>query len=89
MLALEKLLLMKPALLLLDEPTKGLDLACRQRLAQRLVELAESGVAVVVATHDRAFVRAASHTVSLLFDGMCADPEPTDEFFANTWMWQK
>lgn len=89
MLALEKLLLLRPSLLLLDEPTKGLDPTCRQRLAERVRTLSDAGVAVVVATHDRAFVRHVAHSVSLLFDGTCAEPESCDEFFANTWMWQE
>ena len=88
LLALEKLLLMKPQLLLLDEPTKGLDAPSVARLAQRVRELAEGGCAVVVATHDAAFVRAVAHGVTLLFDGQAGESEPVEEFFARSWMWR-
>ena len=87
MLALEKLLLTRPRLLLLDEPTKGLEDIARRALAARIRSLADEGCALLVATHDAAFVRAVAHTVSLLFDGRAGEPEATDSFFAASWMW--
>lgn len=45
-------------LLLLDEPTLGLDLASRQKLAETIRAIAESGVEVILATHDREFASA-------------------------------
>ncbi|MGK0714781.1 ATP-binding cassette domain-containing protein [Leucobacter sp. W1153] len=44
-----------PRVLLLDEPTRGLDLDARRRLATLLAELASAGTAVMLATHDDAF----------------------------------
>ena len=69
LLALEKLLLVRPRLLLLDEPTKGLDRAARERLAQRVAAARDAGATVLLATHDRAFVDALADSVSLMFDG--------------------
>ncbi|OUO48171.1 hypothetical protein B5F79_02155 [Olsenella sp. An285] len=87
LLALEKLLLVRPRLLLLDEPTKGLDRAARERMARRLVSARSEGTTILVATHDMGFVRAAADSVSLMFDGGMAVTEPTDEYFASSWLW--
>lgn len=81
LLALGKLLLVKPKLLLLDEPTKGLDMEARRSLASMLIELRGCGVAVVMATHDLDFVEQVADTVSMLFDGEIACTEPSGEFF--------
>ena len=87
LLALEKLLLARPRLLLLDEPTKGLDRAERERVARRLAEARDDGATVLLATHDMGFVRAVADRVSLMFDGGITCTEPTDEYFANSWLW--
>ena len=87
LLALEKLLLVRPRLLLLDEPTKGLDRAERERVARRLAEVRDDGATVLLATHDMGFVRAVADRVSLMFDGGITCTEPTDEYFANSWLW--
>ena len=78
---------MRPRLLLLDEPTKGLDRAARERMARRLVSARSEGTTILVATHDMGFVRAAADSVSLMFDGGMAVTEPTDEYFASSWLW--
>ncbi|MDO4436471.1 MAG: ATP-binding cassette domain-containing protein [Coriobacteriaceae bacterium] len=83
LLALGKLLLMKPSLLLLDEPTKGLDARSRRLVAEALSEQRACGVTMVVATHDLDFVQACCGTVSMVFDGETACTEPVDEFFHN------
>lgn len=87
LLALEKLLLVRPRLLLLDEPTKGLDRAERERVARRLAEVRDDGATVLLATHDMGFVRAVADRVSLMFDGGITLTESTAEFFANSWLW--
>ncbi len=55
LLALAKLLLIGPELLLLDEPTKGLDLASRRIIACALRDHAKAGGTVIMATHDLDF----------------------------------
>lgn len=83
MLALGKLLLVHPRLLLLDEPTKGLDRAAREHVAGMIEAARRDGVTVVVSTHDLAFVRRIADRVSLMFDGELACTEPVGEFFRN------
>ena len=83
MLALGKLLLVHPRLLLLDEPTKGLDRAAREHAAGMIEAARRDGVTVIVSTHDLAFVRRVADRVSLMFDGELACTEPVGEFFRN------
>ena len=83
MLALGKLLLVHPRLLLLDEPTKGLDRAAREHVAGMIEAARRDGVTVIVSTHDLAFVRRVADRVSLMFDGELACTEPVGEFFRN------
>lgn len=83
MLALGKLLLVHPRLLLLDEPTKGLDRTARERVAGMVEAARRDGVTVIVSTHDLAFVRRVADRVSLMFDGELACTEPVGEFFRN------
>ncbi len=83
MLALGKLLLVHPRLLLLDEPTKGLDRTARERVAGMIEATRRDGVTVIVSTHDLAFVRRVADRVSLMFDGELACTEPVGEFFRN------
>lgn len=88
LLALEKLLLTRPRLLLLDEPTKGLDHAAREVVAARVAAARDAGATVLLATHDLGFVRAVADSVSLVFDGGVAVTEPADEFLARSWVWR-
>lgn len=81
LLALAKLVLIDPELLLLDEPTKGLDLASRRLVARLLRELAVEGRTVVMATHDLDAVEQLADEVSMVFDGEVACTEPSKEFF--------
>lgn len=83
MLALGKLLLVYPRLLLLDEPTKGLDRTAREYVAGMIEAARRDGVTVIVSTHDLAFVRRVADRVSLMFDGELACTEPVGEFFRN------
>ena len=87
LVALEKLLLVRPRLLLLDEPTKGLDRAARERVAARVAAARDGGATVLLATHDTAFVRAVADRVSLMFDGSLTVTEPTGDFLASSWVY--
>jgi energy-coupling factor transport system ATP-binding protein len=68
-LALAVQLVAKPRLVLLDEPTRGLDYAAKRRLSAFLAELARGGTAVVVATHDVEFVASTASRVVVLAEG--------------------
>jgi energy-coupling factor transporter ATP-binding protein EcfA2 len=68
-----------PAVLLLDEPTRGLDYRAKARLAALLRQLAAEGKAVVVSTHDVEFVATASDRVVVLAEGEVVADGPTRE----------
>ncbi|MEE8675127.1 ABC transporter ATP-binding protein [Tractidigestivibacter scatoligenes] len=87
LVAFAKLLLTQPDLLILDEPTKGLDAAARAKLACLVQELRQEGRSVLLATHDLAFVSAVADSVSLLFDGAVTCTERPDEFLAGSWLY--
>lgn len=84
LVAMGKLLLARPSLLLLDEPTKGLDGPTRKVFVDVVSELRGRGATVVVATHDLAFVRATCDTVTLLFGGQEACTMTCGDFFSST-----
>ena len=83
LLALAKLLLIGPELLLLDEPTKGLDLASRRIIARALRDHAKAGGTVIMATHDLDFAEQVADDVAMMFDGEIACVEPPADFFAG------
>lgn len=83
LLALAKLLLIGPELLLLDEPTKGLDLASRRIIACALRGHAEAGGTVIMATHDLDFAEQVADDIAMMFDGEIACMEPPADFFSD------
>ncbi|MFE6492990.1 ABC transporter ATP-binding protein [Streptomyces sp. NPDC057748] len=75
-LALAVVLTARPPLLLLDEPTRGLDYAAKARLVGVLRALAADGHAIVLATHDVELAAELAHRVVILADGeVVADGE--------------
>ena len=68
-----------PAVVLLDEPTRGLDHLVKEELTRLLRELAAAGHAVVVATHDVEFVAGAADRVVVLAEGEIVADGPTAE----------
>lgn len=81
--ALAKLLLRRPKLLLLDEPTKGLDARWKEKLGEILRGLCSRGVCVVAATHDLEFAVETADRCVLLFDGAVVSEDGTARFFAG------
>ena len=82
--ALAKVLLTQPRILLLDEPTKGLDVAFQEELAAILRRLTASGVAIVMVSHDVGFCARHAHRCALFFDGaIAAQGTPRDFFSGN------
>ncbi|WP_043683722.1 ABC transporter ATP-binding protein [Streptomyces xylophagus] len=78
-LALAIVLTARPPLLLLDEPTRGLDYAAKSRLVTILRALAAEGHAIVLATHDVELAAELAHRVVLLADGEVIADGPTAE----------
>ncbi|MFJ9346122.1 ABC transporter ATP-binding protein [Streptomyces sp. NPDC101237] len=78
-LALAVVLTARPPLLLLDEPTRGLDYAAKARLVGVLRGLAAEGHAIVLATHDVELAAEIAHRVVLLAEGEVIADGPTDD----------
>ncbi|MFI1867899.1 ABC transporter ATP-binding protein [Streptomyces jumonjinensis] len=78
-LALAVVLTGRPPLLLLDEPTRGLDYAAKARLVGVLRKLAAQGHAIVLATHDVELAADLAHRVVILADGESVTDGPTAE----------
>ncbi|MBQ7668092.1 MAG: ATP-binding cassette domain-containing protein [Clostridia bacterium] len=78
--AIAKLLLNKPDLLLLDEPTKAMDAIFKKKFGDKLKDIAQSGVTVVLVTHDIDFAASISDYMALMFNGEIITSNTTDEF---------
>lgn len=84
LVALAKVLGTKPKLLLLDEPTKGLDAYKKQQMIAILKQLKASGVTVVVVTHDVEFTALCADRCGLFFRGnIVSEGVPADFFSEN------
>jgi energy-coupling factor transport system ATP-binding protein len=75
----------EPALVCLDEPTRGMDRLHKDALAARLETLAARGAAVVVATHDTEFVARFARRVVLMGQGVVIADAPTRDVLAGGW----
>lgn len=83
-LALCKLLLWEPDILLLDEPTKGLDASFKEIFAEILEKLLAKKISIFMVSHDIEFVASHAHRCGLLFDGeIVAEGSPRDFFAGN------
>ena len=83
--ALAKILLGEPDILLLDEPTKGLDADFKRRFAGILKKLCRRGVSVLCVSHDTEFCAEYADRCGLMFDGsITAEGSPADFFSGNT-----
>lgn len=75
-------LLSDPAVLLLDEPTKGQDALCKEALAAILHRLTESGKTVVITTHDLDFAAENGDRAALIYGGRIVSVDEATRFFA-------
>lgn len=83
--ALAKILLLNPDILLLDEPTKGLDAEFKQVFGQILRTLQASGVAILMVSHDIEFCAKYADRCALVFDGsIVTEAEPRTFFSGNS-----
>jgi len=83
-LALALVLVAQPRVVLLDEPTRGLDYAAKAELARILRDLADAGHAVLVATHDVEFVARVADDVVVLAEGEIVSWGPTRRVVAES-----
>jgi energy-coupling factor transporter ATP-binding protein EcfA2 len=75
----------EPAVLALDEPTRGMDRLAKAQLAEELRRRAARGQAVIVATHDPEFACACAERAVLLADGRVIADGPAAELLAGGW----
>ena len=81
--ALAKVLLQDPEILLLDEPTKGVDNDFKLIFAQILKELTSSGVCIIMVSHDVEFCAQYADRCGLFFDGGIVTMDAPQPFFAG------
>jgi len=81
--ALAKVLLLQPKILLLDEPTKGLDAEFKQIFAAILKKLTDAGAAVIMASHDVEFCAQYADHCALFFDGNVVTENTPRKFFSG------
>lgn len=82
-LALGKVLLLNPNILLLDEPTKGLDPFLKEILGNILLELKKSGTTILIVTHDIEFSSEYSDVCAMFFDGEIVSQGEPRSFFSD------
>lgn len=81
--ALAKVLLLEPDILLLDEPTKGLDPDFKEKLAGILTRLIEGGMTIVMASHDIEFCCRHADRCAMVFDGKVISCGAPRRFFSG------
>ncbi len=82
-LALAKVLLLRPRVLLLDEPTKGLDAEYKVQLGEILKKLQSHGITIFMISHDVEFVAEYAERVGLFFEGNVVTCKEAHAFFAG------
>jgi len=86
-LAFAKLLLRESKILLLDEPTKGLDAHAKHELAALLKGLQKQGMTIVIVTHDIEFSARYSDSCALFFDGRVVSEGTPRDFYSGNYFY--
>lgn len=81
--AIVRALAMNPDVILFDEPTSALDPEMVGEVLELMKELAESGMTMVVVTHEMGFAREVADRVIFVDEGVIAEEAPPEEFFGN------
>lgn len=81
-LALAKILLLRPKVLLMDEPTKGMDALLKQEFAEILMTLKDHGVTIFMVSHDIEFCAEYADRCGMFFDGGVVSEDIPKNFFA-------
>ncbi len=85
--ALAAVMLRKPKILFLDEPTKGMDNTFKLKFAEKMKDLCRNGVTVVAVSHDIEFCAEHCDECAMIFDGRWALQAPSNEFFAGNYFY--
>ncbi len=81
--AIARALAMKPKIMLFDEPTSALDPEMIKEVLDVMVELAQSGMTMLVVTHEMGFARAVANTMYFFDEGQIIESGPPEEVFHN------
>lgn len=81
--AMAKILMLSPKVLLLDEPTKALDSFFKYKLGEIIKKLRRDGVTIVIVSHDIDFCAKYSDRCSMLFNGTIVSTDIPKKFFKN------
>ena len=81
--AIARALAMKPKLMLFDEPTSALDPELVGEVLAVMKDLAESGMTMIVVTHEIGFAREAATTVAFMDDGCVVESGPPEQILTN------
>lgn len=85
--ALAMILLKEPKIILLDEPTKGMDNLFKKKLANKIYELCQRGITVIMVSHDTEFCGEYCDECAMIFDGQCVLQEDKYDFFAQNYFY--
>jgi glutamate transport system ATP-binding protein len=72
---------MDPKVMMFDEPTSALDPEMIKEVLDVMLELAKSGMTMLVVTHEMGFARAAANSIAFMDDGVIVEQAPPQEFF--------
>ncbi|MEE2804055.1 MAG: amino acid ABC transporter ATP-binding protein [Pseudomonadota bacterium] len=81
--AIARSLCMNPKIMLFDEPTSALDPEMIKEVLDVMIELAESGMTMLVVTHEMGFATAVAHRVIFMDEGEIIEQNAPSEFFEN------
>ena len=81
--AIARSLAMDPKVMLFDEPTSALDPEMINEVLDVMVELAHSGMTMIVVTHEMGFARKVANRVVFLSDGQIVEEAPPETFFTH------
>ncbi|WP_341779983.1 ABC transporter ATP-binding protein [Levilactobacillus sp. HBUAS70063] len=86
LLGLGLALIGEPQVLLLDEPTKGLDPTTKQQIGRVLQQAHAAGLTLIMASHDMDFCAEFATTCAFMFDGRLSQQQPTRTFFTHNFL---
>jgi len=81
--AIARALCMRPKIMLFDEPTSALDPEMIKEVLDVMVDLADTGMTMLVVTHEMGFARQVAHRVIFMDDGQIVEQNEPKEFFSN------
>lgn len=82
--AIARALAMKPDVMLFDEPTSALDPEMVKEVLSVIQELAETGMTILIVTHEMRFARNVASRILFLDEGVLAADQNPEDFFQNT-----